>query len=299
MSNGSENDNLNIKDNDVHPETIVIINCALNIPLMLISITGNSLELAAILRTPSLRSPSTVFLCSLADSDLIVGLVVQPVYIANEFTSSVSPLNHAENSLSVLACGVSLVTMTAISVDRFLALHCHMRYPNLMTEKRALYTSGTIWLTCIMSSCLSLWSRKSYFLIIAVGVAICLLISSCSYVRIYQIVRQHQLQIHAQQQAVGNLNSTHNLNMVQSKKSAINTFLFYLCMILCYSPVFISTLIEIVSRTHTSKAWTLADAVAFMNSSINPILYCWRLRELRTAVLKTVRKTFCKQTEED
>ena len=141
MMNASKNDDFGNKESGASSETIAIIICVLNVPLMLLSIIGNSLVLAVILRTPSLRSASAVFLCNLAISDLLVGLVVQPVYIANEFTSSVSPLNHAENSLSVLACGVSLVTMTALSVDRCLALHCHMRYPNLMTQKRALHTT--------------------------------------------------------------------------------------------------------------------------------------------------------------
>ena len=69
-------------DGNSRSETIVIINCVLNIPLMLISIIGNTLVLAAILRTPWLRSPSTTLLCSLAVSDLLVGLVVQPTYTA-------------------------------------------------------------------------------------------------------------------------------------------------------------------------------------------------------------------------
>ena len=80
-----------------HPETIVIINCVFNSLLMLISIVGNALVLAAILKTPSLRSPSTVFLCSLAVSDLLVGFVVQPVYIASELVTSIPSLFQVED----------------------------------------------------------------------------------------------------------------------------------------------------------------------------------------------------------
>ena len=125
------------------PKTIVIINCVLNSPLMLISSIDNALVLAAILRTPSLRSPSTIFLCSLSVSDFLVGIVVQPVYIVSELKPENSLLQHSYNMLCLLCCGVSLGTMAAMSVDRFLALHYHMRYPNSMTEKRALCTSGT------------------------------------------------------------------------------------------------------------------------------------------------------------
>ena len=63
----------------------------------------------------------------------LIGLVVQPVYTAIELTSGHFLLDHAANTLSFLACGVSLCTMTAISVDRFSVLQYHMRYPDLMT----------------------------------------------------------------------------------------------------------------------------------------------------------------------
>ena len=263
---------------------------------MLISFLGNALVLAAILRTPSLRSPSTVFLCSLAASDLLVGIVVQPVYIASELKPNSSLLQQSYNMLSLLCCGVSLSTMAAISVDRYLALHYHMRYPNLMTKKRALCTSGALWSMCLLLTCLYFMSRKIYLLASVVGIAICISVTTYSYISIYRIVRQHQLQMHVQQQAVQSLNTEHNLNMVQSKKSAINTFIYYVCMMLCYSPLFISVLTLIIFPNRPRKAWIFSDTVLFLNSSINPFLYCWRLHELRTAVLKTLRKLLSRES---
>ena len=138
MNNESKTDYLVNNDNSSYPDTIAIIHCALNAPLMLIAITGNSLVLVAILRTPSLRSPSTVFLCSLAVSDLLVGLVVQPLFIVRVLKSSWSPVEKSYKIVCVLVCGVSLMVMATISVDRFLALRYHMRYPDIMTAKRAI-----------------------------------------------------------------------------------------------------------------------------------------------------------------
>ena len=278
------------------PKTIVIVNCAINAPLMLISIIGNALVLAAILRTPSLRSPSTIFLCNLAASDLLVGIVVQPVYIVSELKPESSLLQQSFNMLSLSCCGVSLSTMAAISVDRYFALHYHMRYPNLMTKKRALCTSGALWSMCLLLTCVYFKSRSIYFLTTVVGIAMCISVSTFSYISIYRIVRQHQLQIHVQQQAVQSLNTEPHLNMVQSKKSAINTFIYYVCMMLCYSPVFISVVILAIFPKRPRRAWIFADTVLFMNSSINPFLYCWRLHELRTAVFKTLRKLLSRES---
>ena len=291
--NESQTDNLGPNSNT---ETIVIINCLLNVPLILISIIGNALVLAAILKTPSLHSPSAVFLCFLAMSDLLVGFVTQPVYIATELKPNAS-LYDAMFTLTALTGGVSLGMMAVISVDRLMALHYHMRYPELMTTKRAIYTSVTLWLVSILLSCLIFWDKNMYFLAIAVGIAICILISTLSYIQIYRIVRQHQIQIHTQQQAVQNVNAEGDINMMRLKKSAVNTFIYYMCMILCYSPVLTSMFILAINGK-ASNAWNFADTVCFMNSSINPFLYCWRLSELRATILKIIRKILCKQSQE-
>ena len=289
MANQSEFDNsVDKSKSNSPPETIGIINIALNAPLMLISIIGNTLVLAAILGTPSLRSPSTVFLCSLAVSDLLVGLVIQPVYIANELTND--SLHQVMYTMAFCACGVSVCTMTAISVDRFLALHYHIRYPNLMTTHCAMCISATPWIIVFLSSLLSLWNMNALHFAAAISIAICLLCSSVCYIRIYRIVRQHQLQIHVQQQAVD------SLNIQRSKRSAINTFIYHIVMILCYTPLIISMIMLGIPHISVTKALNLAETVAFLNSAINPFLYWWRLRELRTAVVKTARQMLCKQT---
>ena len=80
-SNGSVDHHSDNESNST-PGTIVIINCVLNAPLMLLSILGNALVLAAIIRTPSIRSTSMIMLCSLAVSDLLVGFLAQPINIA-------------------------------------------------------------------------------------------------------------------------------------------------------------------------------------------------------------------------
>ena len=84
-SNGSVDHHTDNEDNFT-PETIIIINCVVNAPLMLISILGNALVLAAIVRTPSLGSTHMIMLCSLAVSDFLVGVIAQPLYIAEQLT---------------------------------------------------------------------------------------------------------------------------------------------------------------------------------------------------------------------
>lgn len=301
MANKSKTNFLNLSDIENENsglETVVIVNCALNAPLIIVAIIGNLLVLVSILRAYSLFSPSITLLCSLAMSDLLVGLVLQPLYIANSLTGN-SPLKQALNTTVFAVCGVSLLTMAVISVDRFLALHYHMRYPNLMTRHRAIYTTVTLWIFVFMLSFLNFWTINAYYLTSAASILICLLVSTVYYIKIYCIVKQHQLQIHTRQKAVETNTTDINQTMLRSTKNAKNTFIYYIVMILCYTPVFVAMAILFISPSHWNKGWILADTVVFMNSSINPFLYCWRLRELRTAVVKTVRQMLGRQIQEN
>ena len=282
------------KEDAATQETIVIINCAVNAPLILISIIGNALVLAAILRTPSIRSNSVIMLCSLAVSDLLVGFVAQPLYIADELQRLISQdvlLYRLSAIIGFFACGVSLGTMAAISVDRFLALHYHMRYATLVTKARVKCILALIWLVVFSAVGFYFWNKFVYHLIGGIFTAICIVICTFSYIKIYRIVRQHQLQIQAQQHAVESSIILRNyMNVVRLKKGAMNTFVFYICMVICYFPNAVLLAMFGTIYKDWKTEWTFATTIAFMNSAINPILYCWRLRELRTVLLKTIRQ---------
>ena len=278
------------------PGTITIINCVLNAPLMFISILGNALVLAAIIRTPSIRSTHITMLCSLAVSDLLVGLIAQPIYIAEQLTKDGSI--HLVWKLTVSTFSmVSLLTITAITVDRFLALHYHMRYATLVTESRVKYTLIITWLFSFILACFQFWNIRVQHLSSGPVILICLIISQLSYIRIYQIVRRHQMQIQAQQQAVQRSDVENNLNIARLERSARNTLIFFTALIICYLPLYIVLTVNAISQWNFQIEWDFASTFIFLNSSINPFLYCWRLREVRTAVEKTARRVICKETE--
>ena len=282
-----------------NPETATIINCVLNAPLMLISILGNALVLAAIMRTPSIRSkPHMIMLCSLAVSDFLVGLIAQPIYIAKQLTEDLF-VKHAGALMASFLCGVSLMTITAITVDRFLALHYHMRYATLVTESRLKYTLIIIWLINFLLPGFGFWYQRVHRFVVATSTIICLLICMASYIRIYCFIRRHQLEILAQQQAVQSSDAGSNLNVTRLKRSAMNTFVFFIVLIICYLPLYVRLTLYGLSMKDWQSEWQFVVTAVFMNSSINPVLYWWRLRELRSAVVKTARQMLCKQTEEN
>ena len=181
-------------------------------------------------------------------------------------------------------------------MDRFLALHYHMRYATLVTESHVKYTLITIWLINFLLSGFRVWYPRVHGFVVAIVYIICLLICIASYIRIYCFIRRHQLQIHVQQQAVQSSDAGNNLNVTRLKRSAMNTFVFFIVLIICYLPLYVLLTLYGLSIKDRQSEWEFAITGVFMNSSINPLLYCWRLRELRTAVVKTARQMLCKQT---
>ena len=123
-----------------------------------------------------------------------------------------------------------------------MALHYHMRYAHLVTKTRVKCTVATIWLITFSSSCVLFWNERALDLLNVVLISICLIISTFSYIKIYLIVRQHQIQIHIQQQAVQNSILGNNIDIAQMRRSAINTSVVYIVLILCYFPLAFSWL---------------------------------------------------------
>ena len=238
--NGSTDRYSNNDPNNAILETVIVITCVLNAPLMLISIFGNALVLAAIIKTPSIRSTSMHMLCSLAVSDLLVGLISQPLYIPSELCNDSASLFAATLTIGLHFCAVSLATVTAISVDRFMALHYHMRYATLVTHSRVRYTLVIIWISSFLVGSTYFFNiTRIYPLLFGIISGISLLISTFSYFRIYLIVRRHHSQMHAQQQAVQTVSAENGAHMMRLIQSALNTFVFYIALITCYFPKYI------------------------------------------------------------
>lgn len=93
---------------------------------------------------------------------------------------------------------------------------------------------------------------------------------------------------YSQQQAVGAFDAGNSISMIRLKRSATNTFVFYIILTLCYSPMYIMLTVTLSMKAIWTKEWNFSVTLVFMNSSINPFIFCWRLRKLRVTVKETV-----------
>lgn len=282
-------------------QKVVVVNCAVNIVLALTSIIGNTLVLHAVWKTPTLRSPSMFLLCGLALSDLAVGAVAQPLFITNDlitlYRQSGAPIHmslflNIYNMLGFSLCGISLCTVAAISVDRLLAIQKSLLYPSIVTIPRVSRLLVVIWTACVILASTQFWHQKSLLIFMGTVICVCLCISTISHVKIYQTVRHHRHAIQIQLQAVGSNTGNAN-NMSGLKKSAFNAFIVFLVLLICYCPYLVVYVISSFYSINDFLARSLASTIVFTNSSLNPFLYCWRLREIRKVVLRTLRKLVC------
>ena len=227
---------------------VLVASCVFNSFLSYTTIILNIVTIHAIRKTALLPKPLRTLLLSLAASDVGVGLLVQPLYIS----TLVSRLNQKRidciSYKKLLAainffCTSSLFNVVTISVDRFLAVHLHLRYQELVTHRRVIAAVISIWLfsTIISSSVfydsLLIISQVVWF----VNITVCLILVVIVYWRIYIVLKRHKnqirgLQIQEVQQGVQNGDLS---NFLKLRKSALGTFYVCIVFMICYLPSYI------------------------------------------------------------
>ena len=277
---------------------VLLVNCAVNVPLALTAIIGNSLVLHVARKSPTLRSPSLVLLCGLAMSDLAVGTVVQPLFIANDLIRLYSRSQRLTrlfqgvyNAFGFSLCGISLCTVTAIGVDRLIAVEKSLHYPSIVTIPRVRRVLVAIWTISFILGSAHFWQEEILLISLGTIICACLCISTFCHVKIYKTVRYHQNAIQLQFLAVETNTAGHVNKVTNLKTSAFNAFIVFLVLIICYSPYLV--VFYAVNPIDMRIARSLTSTIVFINSSLNPFLYCWRVCEIREAVKQTCRNLVC------
>ena len=186
-------------------------------------------------------------------------------------------------------CGVSVLTLTAISVDRLLALLLGLRYRQVVTLKRTYVIVIAIWVVCTVSSATRFWNLLITVLCFIIVTSLCLVISIFSYTKIFLTLRHHQneVQDHVQQP-----NQTNQLNIARYKKAVSTAIWLQLTLVACYLPYNLVMVLLSYSGESSFLCYALIYTITLLclNSSLNPILYCWKIEEVRQAVKETIRQ---------
>jgi len=282
-------------------KTVSFVNAAVNVPFSIVATLANALVIISIWRSRSLRTPANMLLIGLALSDLGVGLFVQPFFIAHlilfatQGTANFTCISTA--TLRITAAflpAASFKTLTAISLERYISLRLHLRYEDVVTMKRVRRILAMVWLWSGISAIVWVVFVPSYNAhYFASGIALYLVISTVAYVKIYRIARLHRKQIKSHQVAAD------PKIMRRRTKSAWNMFLVYCVLLCCYLPWSIMLAVGKITgyKTWNWIAINFTYSIVNINSSINPLIYCYRMREIRKAMSHTLYTMILRRTK--
>ncbi|KAL9986838.1 hypothetical protein ACROYT_G001044, partial [Oculina patagonica] len=286
----------------LHHGTLMLILCVLILTFSVVAILGNLLVIRALWKASSIPDTLKKLFLSLAVSDLTMGLFAQPMfgvtlavminvaarrdYNLDLLCTTPTVVLVVSFSLFLLSCA-SFLNVIAIAVDRLLAIFLHLRYQELVTPKRVSITLLSLWLTSGVAASIHISLPNNNDRVSDVLLFCGLLVTTVAYIYLYKTVRYHQNQIQSQRQ----LHQDQAMDVLQQKKSAINALFVYVVFLACYVPYFCCTILLIVDRFRVPflAAYQVSLFLVILNSSMNPIVYCWRYREIRNLAKSIVK----------
>ena len=158
-----------------------------------------------------------------------------------------------------------------------------------MTHKRVVAVVSSVW---VSSGVIALLSQLSSLISSAFQgtiTIICFIITGIFYCKIYAAVRHHSNQILA-------LQASQNEDMVNAarvQKSALATFYVYVVFLVCYLPISCAGIAMTIGKTPLlSHLRYFTLTLVFLNSSLNPLIYCWKMRHIRQTVMDILQNIF-------
>ena len=278
---------------EVHDEVTFL--SATNIFLSMTAFAENALVLVALHKTRLLHPPSKLLYLNLAITDLCVGIIVEPLYVSylmsvvNERWDICYYALLSSFITGYVMCSVSLLTLTTTSMDRLLALLLGLRYRQVVTLKRTRMTVAILWILSIVSTSSYFWDIRILVLWGKISVPLCLVVSGISYTKIFVTLRHNHIQVQ-DRSFQGQLQQTTLLNKARYRKAVSNALWVQLVLAFCYFPYIIAQAVTPQRGIPLSGflAREFTKTLIFLNSSLNPLIYFWKMRELRQAVKNTL-----------
>ncbi|XP_068726514.1 adenosine receptor A2a-like [Montipora capricornis] len=309
MDNQNDADNsyyLLMKQSTTIPTETAKILAGVNIFLAIAASLGNGVILMALPKVSSVHPPTKLLFQCLAVTDLCVGVIIQPLFIPLVLDSVLkinmklfASIYLGQAAISYTLCSVSFFITTTIAVDRLLALRLGLRYKhvvNLRRVKAAILFASLLGVCCGLTH--SFWNYQIAWIQVVVCIVLWALLSLLSYTKIFLTLRKQ----HGQVQET-NFNgplqspcSRNPLNIAVYTKTVSDIAWVQLALGACYFPFVIMVFITITTRwsgESTNVLWISAVTLIYLNSSLNPLLYCWKMKQVRKAARVVVRQICC------
>ena len=278
----------------------LIILSVINIFLSISAFLGNTLILEALHKETSLHPPSKLLYRNLAITDLCVGVILEPLnvtYWISEATKRWDICRYVLVSayfIGYVLFAVSLMTITLVSLDRLLALLLGLRYRQVVTLKRTYLTIIVFWAISIVAATMYFVNPFVTSWIGNIGIILCLITSILSYTKIFITLRKNQIQPLEHDSKTQSTQPT-SMNMARYRKAVSSALWIQVTLVVCYLPYVVA--VVLTPKRELPLPYYLARqfgvTVIYLNSTLNPFLYCWKIKEVRQAVKDTLRQVSC------
>lgn len=294
------------------------------VSFIILTIGGNVLVCLAVRLSRRLWRIANCFVVSLAVTDLLLGILVLPLSATVELRSGNWPLGGAlcniYISMDVLLCTSSILTLLAISVDRYLAISAPLRYSRRVTPIRVTLAIVGIWALSLTVSfvpihmgwntadyrvqhldwdmadedkegryCQFEWNNNYVLLYAFSSFYLPLLLMCGMYLCIFRVAREQVRRIRAAIPSFARTAST--AAMAREHKATVTLAAVLGAFIICWFPYFtFFTCMGMKEKTNPPN--TLHSVVlwlGYFNSALNPILYPAFNRDFRRAYAELLR----------
>jgi hypothetical protein len=262
----------------------------------------NALVIITIYKTPSLQTPSRILLCSLALTDLLVGAVVQPLYVVAcvlallKWCEAFDIVYHLASRIGYGLSAMSMITLTAISVDRFLAIKTKHSYKLIVTKKRSFILMVFLWTVPGASVILIRYFKKDdkndTKLVVIFMVVLLLAITTFYSMSLYYLKKLSASQVANTTNQPSSNQPASDFNIWKYKRSLVTMVMVLGLILMLYLPVVFLLSTRTLSEVLDDPGLLhLCESFVLLNSTLNPILYLWRMKELYQALKNLLFQT--------
>lgn len=244
----------------------------------------------------SLQTLPNFLILALAIGDFLVGVVVQPPYIAR----GIVIYNRTFDQLCLPAqvfgflgwtfFPITSLHLTVLTLDRFFALRFHLRYNELFTRKSYCVVFIFIWLYGLACGTVYIVRRDLILYTLSVFF-MCNFLTFFCILNIVFTVRRLSAQIASHQQPDASSSSSSFLNMPRLKKSISTIYFVVAAFVLCHIPYLgfiVWEGLKLLDAEDLRITAIVSQYIVVLNSFINPVMYFWRIRELRKSALQVM-----------
>ena len=174
-------------------------------------------------------------------------------------------------------------------MDRLLALLLGLRYRQIVTLRRTCIIAFGFWILSIVGPS-TIFCNPYILLCQYIFAALCLVTTIFAYTKVSYTLRHNQ--IHVQNHVVqGQPSQAIPLNIARYRKAVYSALWVQGTLIICYLPYGIVAALQLQRGMTLSiyLALNFTVSMVYLNSSLNPLLYCWKIREVRQAVKETFK----------